>query len=113
MTAAAKHTPGQWTVDEDRGHIIGPDFGAIGASTVAIVSRLHNTRGDDDPQTMRLRGEANARLIAAAPDLLNALRDVLNMHAMDGHMQGTFYRDTTGAMQRARAAIARATGDQS
>ena len=66
MTAeAAMHTPGPWIVDEDDPHVIlAPD-------------------GDDDPWFVAeaaydcgpdMSGKANARLIAAAPDMLAALR---------------------------------------
>lgn len=51
--------------------------------------------------------EANARLIAAAPDLLEAVRDLLSLYT-------TFDRanlaDLTGRFDAARAAVAKAEG---
>ena len=53
-------------------------------------------------------GEANARLIAAAPDLLAALQGMIE-YFVDCSIDD--YSDTE-TMQAARAAIAKATGDQ-
>lgn len=81
------HTPGPWTVERDgpnrRWLVNGDDF-AVATCDGAIR-----------------RQEADARLIAAAPDLLNALRDML-----DG--TGDITAERVG---RARAAIAKATGE--
>jgi len=51
-------------------------------------------------------GEADARLIAAAPDLLIALRDLLE----DAVALGICESNMSGSAVAARAAIARATG---
>jgi hypothetical protein len=58
-------------------------------------------------------GEANARLIAAAPDLLEALRDLLSRAEIE--LDQTATHDglaNCDALTRCRAAIAKATGDQ-
>jgi hypothetical protein len=58
-------------------------------------------------------GEANARLIAAAPDLLAALRDLLSRAEIE--LDQTATHDgiaNCDALARCRAAIAKATGDQ-
>lgn len=63
-----KHTPGPWTNPSDKNipqHIIHHE-GLNGYSTVCYM-HLHN-----DPQLT----EANAKLIAAAPELLEALQNV-------------------------------------
>ena len=64
---------------------------------------------DSMPHT-RATNEANARLIAAAPDLLEALEDMLaqaefaaEVRGGEGHMKH--------AMRKARAAIAKAKGE--
>lgn len=51
--------------------------------------------------------KANARLIAAAPELLEALRDVI------GWVPGAIWHtgEPTESVNRARAAIAKATGE--
>jgi hypothetical protein len=58
-------------------------------------------------------GEANARLIAATPDLLEALRDLLSRAEIE--LDQTATHDglaNCDALARCRAAIAKATGDQ-
>ena len=104
----AKHTPGPWTtgrainaVDMGKFSFICP-FGANSADQVAEI-------------------KANARLIAAAPDLLQALENLT-----DAVQSGTSYADDTAAgkalsilsgrsgttwLSDARAAIAKAKGE--
>lgn len=50
------------------------------------------------------KGEANARLIAAAPELLEALKDVLDRVSIDDWNEKVYYQ--------AQVAIAKATGEQ-
>jgi len=52
----------------------------------------------------RQEAEANARLIAAAPDLLEALKEMLSVWEEDDPAYGAMHAD------KARAAIARAEG---
>ena len=86
----AKHTPGpwQWTQHFDPTISIYKDgFGQI--------ARLYDSSAGT--------GKANARLIAAAPDLLDALVQFVD------EFEGC-YADGEPAMIKARAAIAKATG---
>lgn len=94
-----KHTPGPWEVAE-----AGSWKGGKRTSTeyfvrrpgddVAIASDIIDPANDDAPS------EANARLIAAAPDLLEALIELRN-----------FYIEMTGLPPvAANAAIAKAKG---
>ena len=79
-----QHTPGPWA---QNGNLIeGPD-----GETVAYVTAYN---------TMTPRQKANTRLIAAAPDLLAALRFVLKYEGMGAVTEATV-----------RAAIAKATGE--
>lgn len=67
----SKHTPGPWTVHDDTdisGIENDPENKCIGSVDVAHVYL----------RTVPGRHEANARLIAAAPDLLAVLQDVLS-----------------------------------
>ena len=71
MTEQAKHTPGPWKV--------------VGKSIKSEIGRDQSTIARIDSRGKFLPGydEANARLIAAAPDLLEALktcRDALRDH---------------------------------
>ena len=52
---------------------------------------------------------ANARLIAAAPDLLAAL--IAFDDAFSHYCEGDLYSDEVSALYQARAAIAKATGE--
>lgn len=78
-----QHTPGPWA---QNGNLIeGPD-----GETVAYVTAYN---------TMTPRQKANARLIAAAPELLAALENVMA-------------NPTTFSFEPIRAAIAKATGEE-
>lgn len=88
-----KHTPGPWCLDDD-GFVYGEGF---------IVSDPHSSP-DIDPDER----EANARLIAAAPELLAALQWFCAcMHDDSVDDMGKFINEMES---RARAAIAKATG---
>lgn len=89
-----KFTPGPWHIgDEKHGdfYIWGPDRKAFG-----YIAQANALGSSTNPRTER---EANARLIAAAPDLFEALKELYD------DQQGPL----TEAMQKAQAAIARAT----
>jgi hypothetical protein len=100
---SAQHTPGPWRTDPDFARDVQSADGKI-----AIYSPFQC--GDDRIKELRLfaplrsEAEANARLIAAAPDLLAALR-ALTDWVED---QACFDDDLVNA---ARAAIASATGE--
>jgi hypothetical protein len=96
---AVKHTPGPWEFyPASKMHPPGSDHNygrivwACGRGEVAQTPGLYNDAEDD----------ANARLIAAAPDLLEALCNVLS-YVPHGDMPVTIY-------DNARAAIAKAEG---
>ena len=89
MTTTTQHTPGPWYNRQHSGNtsrvIIAPDGAAV-----FIVYSIED-----------------ARLIAAAPDLLAALNDLL----ADAVRLGITDSEYSGSAIEARAAIARATGD--
>ena len=91
-----KHTPGPWHIGVRTFHA-GRDVYVPKGEPVAVA---------DDAITATPEAEANARLIAAAPDMLAALRELVvnNM----GHPKGI----TVPQLDKARAAIAKATGGQ-
>jgi hypothetical protein len=99
---ATQHTPGPWRFTERYDsrywtHYVQPD-GKPCFDSFALVN-----------------GEDNARLMAAAPDLLDALRKcVIELDAMHGYLYPTCeggcpFED---AITQARAAIAHATGQE-
>ena len=99
----SKHTPGPWTVTRVSKSTIVKDI-YISASPERIARVCVSSTAQSIAEY-----EANARLIAAAPDLLEALNRLLPM-AEDGIFQ---YGGKTGDdddIVFARAVIAKATG---
>lgn len=105
--AEAKHTPGPWEACD-----VGDYSDYDGRCRVILGDdlRIVVVLGDHDESA------ANARLIAAAPDLLEALGELLPQNlgappdALQDHM--TVPVDMTiGEIRRALAAIAKAKGD--
>ena len=85
-----QHTPGPWSLGascDSNPHgdfeVFGAEFGFYCTGRVAVVDR-HAGAGDFvesfSPQTQRLTAEANARLIAAAPELFDIVSTLL-VHA--------------------------------
>lgn len=98
---SGKYTPGPWRIEPDfQGFIIvgRPKWGAIrcGVEGEWDVAEI-DTDGEDD--------EANAHLIAAAPELLEALEGLLDLSSESGEI------DRRLAFKDARAAIAKAKGE--
>lgn len=103
---AMKHTPGPWFSQYD-------DNGFYEIGSEAVTLRLAFTYGEGDTD------EANARLIAAAPDLLEALRNLElganTVNACYTRNPGNFaatLRDLREYAAAARAVIAKATGGE-
>ena len=102
----AKHTPGPWhaklQMSRDRrplGWTIEHANGRIGWSSYATA---HPNEGEGPPYEI---GGANARLIAAAPDLLDAAIRTIeeNLHLADGE---------NCTLNRLKRAVAKATGSE-
>ena len=88
-----KHTPGPWHVDtEDQDADIHSGFGMV-AKTMG-----HGHAQDGE-------GTANARLIAAAPELLDALQSMVSQFP-EAELRAD--PDLHASVKRARAAIAKA-----
>lgn len=91
----AKHTPGPWT----------QGWSKTGIDCVWIDGKVEPVIGmGDDDDWIDCGTEANARLIAAAPELLEALQEIVA--AADG--AGWAQLDAT--LANARAVIPKATG---
>lgn len=101
----AKHTHGSW-------HFDGWDSESLAWALVVdsrgnIIANVNTESGPDIPPLVstKMPGEANARLIAAAPDLLDCLEEIANYRGgADGALNDEY------VMDRVYAAIAKATG---
>ena len=109
------HTPGPWEAIDDRQVVTlaevetGRTYG-YGCENDFVCdlndSEYHQYRSDKEQA-------ANARLIAAAPELLEALNDLLvwaDWHS-DRRRSVSMDEPNTGALEKARAALAKATGE--
>lgn len=101
-----KHTPGPWEVwnwEADPRHVcVGPQAGGLCVADVVAC----NAHGIFTAET-EARGMADARLIAAAPDLLDALQTA--SMALIGYTHRNEIIEN--ALNAARAAIVKATGN--
>lgn len=102
----AEHTKGPWRWQNEDECLVGPD---------QIVMRQDDEGRKSFADYPDGTTQANARLIAAAPDLLESLEELLPQNlgappdALQDHM--TVPVDmTVGEIRRARAAIAKARG---
>lgn len=103
----SKHTPGPWYATTRQGSW---DWLVAQSDRLEICQMFHDGSG------LNQTGEANARLVAAAPDLLDALRwyeeQARNCRKIGGVPEGHAARaalDADGG-KRALAAIAKAEG---
>ena len=92
------HTPGEWYLN-------------AGNETEVQAGTKQVARAHCGGMTgVRLiEAEANARLIASAPELLEALQGMLAVHDMTQSPAGDRIAAWSGAVNAARAAIAKAT----
>ncbi len=110
MADSKKHTPGPWHVDPKAAEeSFFEDVSILRHDGLAVAVAVHN--GDIIPP----EPEANARLIAAAPDLLEALKpfaeccDSIGREIPDSKDTSS-WTFQAGDFRRARAAIAKAEG---
>ncbi len=66
--ADSKHTPGPWSSGEMNSSV-GLPFAPVIANT--LIAKVYSTAFKDDEQAV-----ANAKLMAAAPDMLDALKKI-------------------------------------
>ena len=112
----SKHTPGPWSVGEVSHKKQRVDIDSRSYDEFMDNQRwtgLARTYGCEDyPEKGSEAMMANARLIAAAPELLEALRGMLALDE-EHHQRGHCDDDVCAEVRKARAAIAKAKGEQS
>lgn len=103
ISMETKHTPGPWSFDDimSQGSMVYRRIRTGREEAIGAVSAYKLTKGRD------AEAEANARLIAAAPDLLAAARRVANLNPDAGEIGAGMLRTIVA---EARAAIAKAEG---
>jgi len=111
MNTNTKHTPGQWHIGSGNGEgSIFADNGRtrleIGGTTLYPICQVNRKWEDEED-------EANARLIAAAPELLQAIKDLFRECAMvhKSWGDGDNTKEADAAIKRAKDAIAKATAE--
>lgn len=101
------HTPGPWDV---RHESIDPEWAIVCASGGRIVANVNAETGPDIPPlvSIKMPRDANARLIAAAPDLLALAERVANLNPDVAEIGAGML---ASLVDDARAAIAKARGE--
>jgi hypothetical protein len=90
-----KHTPGKWRVSKPKGN--------CGANTIIAIHPPHfYFQGQIDKQT-----EADARLIASAPELLEACKIMLPVYR-----QGATHQEGENIVNRIEQTISKAEGGE-
>ncbi len=109
MDNESKHTPGPWVVRVGRyeGARIERDREPV--ALVPADETVEDPRSGQIHETVSDRGLANARLIAAAPDLLEALKTA--MKVLNGLAEDGIWSYTLGEVEKvAQRAIDKAEG---
>jgi hypothetical protein len=103
-----KHTPGPWKSD---GYYV-RQSGTAGGRMIADVCYTgpHHTPPEEYPRSCRIVDEANANLIAAAPDLFIALHAAVETY--DQFPKEVCEEIAPDWLPQAKSAIAKAKGEQ-
>ena len=108
-----KHTPGPWAINKDSLGDLLPGCVNIDAHSHKALATAVYQMEDDAGHADDLAGSdvcrANALLISAAPDLLEALRQMINL--FEASIPDRFNPDFYEEWIFAQAAIAKATGE--
>lgn len=104
-TDTVKHTPGPWRVGAPPDKVCTnyggeADIAKGGWGKVIVTCKRSSWMGEGE-------GFANAQLIAAAPELLEALKELADYHSAD---LTSDFGNEAGRMRNALAAIAKAEG---
>ena len=101
-----KHTPGPWSIARTRS---GEEYGSIHGSDGMLVATLGYRVAVGSDEDM-----SNSRLISAAPDLLEALRESVKwLQSAQADEPADYHNEPLDdAIEQALAAIAKAEGRQ-
>lgn len=113
----AKHTPGPWTVedifeDDDGGVEVVLGYDIPGEGSPIPIAHVFGVCEHGAPPDTDTEVAANARLIAAAPEMLEALRECVTLNGAFAFASQDFYKAKQRIMainKIANDAIARAT----
>ena len=102
-----KHTPGPWRISNESRTIIQQDMSFIGSDHGVLIGSAsgHPDSGFFPPDCEAI---ANARLMAAAPEMLDALNRIANLDYVE---VGKAASAILKAAEIAREAAAKATGE--
>ena len=100
---SSNHTPGPWTCG-DGYFLVGPHAGMTVAILADSVGSQMDTAAHASTTVSAVERLANCRLVAAAPELLAVLRDLLIAESREGRL-------TPQQLGKARAAIAKASDE--
>jgi hypothetical protein len=108
-----KHTPGPWSIHKEPGSIW--PLVMAGGPAGRIVANINPESCPDKssaPSHVVMPANANARLISAAPELLESLGELVDaMGRYECDVDGDVPAHHGRMMARARAAIAKASGN--
>jgi hypothetical protein len=78
---ATKHTPGPWVFTNmaKSGSVIDPDYEIQDSDERSQIASINWSTHPDEKHISKEKARYNAKLIAAAPELLEALRELLNI----------------------------------
>lgn len=102
----SQHTPGPWKVYKDCVLTDCPDAAAMLRAGKCVTTR-RICEAEASHYVPPQQNEANLRLIAAAPDLLASLQEVLSLAVIKW---GNLDPDANSVFESARAAIAKSEG---
>lgn len=101
-----QHTPGPWTIDKVFALIMGPNGEEVAA--------IHAAGEGDNKRVKRGTAQANAALIAAAPEMAEALRQIIwklnrkTCNSLDGHCEWAKIDINDAVIREAKAVLAKA-----
>lgn len=95
------HTPGPWSVGNRYGRSRTEIVAHDGNMALATVW-THKPTADHSVDEASKEGLANLRLIAAAPDMFEALERVCDAYGFDPSIDSSIWQDAFAALARAR-----------